>query len=366
MIQFSGDIEDLETVLNDEKPLKDHLQGPGRCSALIKLLNVAGKKDLLVAQDTWSSLESMLRIIKRYDFGTYSESFSSYPGSSYSGDDFYILSTGLVTLETTNGNSNTTLWKYITPVGTVPEWIRNVVANRLAKSGGEWCQIFSRYNSGTYNNQWMIVDYNQLPDSHQLLYVLEQIPGEIKFADVSNILYHKTYWASYNTPYFPEIYNKSGILPMVKKYGDWFTHDKNPRAKIFARDHSKVTDMKSMIKLMRYNNFKHDPLSACNNCTPPYSAENSIAARCDLNPADGVYPFSALTQRDHAATDMKVTSYTLHKTLQMVAQAGPTYDQQPVFQWSTSPYASKSHEGHPDRFDFLPVLIKWDGEILPK
>ena len=45
-----------------------------------------------------------------------------------------------------------------------------------------------------------------------------------------------------------------------------------------------------MIKLMRYNNFQKDPLSKCD-CTPPYSAENAISARNDLNPKSGTYPF---------------------------------------------------------------------------
>ena len=55
----------------------------------------------------------------------------------------------------------------------------------------------------------------------------------------------------------------------------------------------------------RYNDFKHDPLSRCN-CTPPYSAENAISARCDLNPAHGKYPFGALGHRLHGGADMKV------------------------------------------------------------
>lgn len=38
---------------------------------------------------------------------------------------------------------------------------------------------------------------------------------------------------------------------------------------------------------MRYNDFKHDPLSRCEQCNPPYSACNAIAARNDLNPANG-------------------------------------------------------------------------------
>jgi len=62
-----------------------------------------------------------------------------------------------------------------------------------------------------------------------------------------------------------------------------------------------------MFLLMRYNDYKHDPLSKCD-CNPPYSAENAISARCDLNPANGVYPFPALGHRQHGATDAKLTS----------------------------------------------------------
>lgn len=60
-----------------------------------------------------------------------------------------------------------------------------------------------------------------------------------------------------------------------------------------------------ILYLIRYNDYTHDPLSRCN-CTPPYSAENAISARCDLNPANGSYPFGALGHRSHGGTDMKV------------------------------------------------------------
>ena len=36
----------------------------------------------------------------------------------------------------------------------------------------------------------------------------------------------------------------------------------------------------------RYNNYKNDPFSKCD-CDPPYSGENTISARSDLNPVDG-------------------------------------------------------------------------------
>lgn len=367
---FFGDLEDLEALLN--KTQKKVL-GSGHCSALIKLL--PKHEDLYVAQDSWNSYQSMLRILKKYvlPFKTstskkskkipgHTMSFSSYPGTIFSGDDFYVISTGLVALETTIGNSNTSLFKYIQPDKIILEWIRNIISNRLATSGLEWASLFKLYNSGTYNNQWMIVDYKKFYPGHikqkELLIVLEQLPNFIEYADQTKLLLKQGYWPSYNTPYFPKIFNMSGTGEMVKKYGDWFSYDKTPRALIFKRDQGKVYDLTTMIKIMRYNNFKNDTLSRCN-CTPPYSAENAIAARSDLNPANGTYPFSALGHRAHGAIDMKFTTYNLQKQYKFIAYAGPTYDQQPAFQWSKSDFMSIPHKGHPDLWKFKPTVHQW-------
>lgn len=46
-------------------------------------------------------------------------SFSGYPGVMHSWDDFYLTSAGLAVQETTIGNSNEELWKFVTPHGTV-------------------------------------------------------------------------------------------------------------------------------------------------------------------------------------------------------------------------------------------------------
>ena len=62
---------------------------------------------------------------------------------------------------------------------------------------------------------------------------------------------------------------------------------------------------------LRYNNYKEDPLSWCDACNPHANGENAISARSDLNPADGTYPFGALTQRPHGGTDMKVWPFLL-------------------------------------------------------
>ena len=118
--------------------------------------------------------------------------------------------------------------------------------------------------------------------------------------------------------------------------------------------------MSSMIKLMRYNNFRQDPLSKCD-CTPlGHSAENAISARNDLNPKSGVYPFGALGHRSHGGTDMKLTNAQLIHQLQFVAYGGPTYDDLEPFQWSKTDFAKDTpHFGHPDLWQFKPVTHKW-------
>ncbi|XP_076434950.1 putative phospholipase B-like 2 [Babylonia areolata] len=156
LFQMGGDLDDLETVLGDSdlhRPL-----GSGSCSALVKLL--PGNKDLYVSQDTWDDFQGMLRILKVYDFpwkmsADKSEimpgrvqAFSSSPGTLMSGDDYYLLSSGLVTMETTIGNSNSSLWQLVTP-SSLMEGVRSVVSNRVTKSGAEWASTFSLFNSGT-------------------------------------------------------------------------------------------------------------------------------------------------------------------------------------------------------------------------
>jgi hypothetical protein len=49
--------------------------------------------------------------------------------------------------------------------------MRNVVANRLSRSAVQWTQIYTQYNSGTYNNQNMVSGVLLMllrPDSYTL------------------------------------------------------------------------------------------------------------------------------------------------------------------------------------------------------
>lgn len=55
-------------------------------------------------------------------------------------------------------------------------WMRTMVANRLTDDGYSWTQIFSKFNSGTYNNQFHILDLKLIDTSkkvyHLVLYIL--------------------------------------------------------------------------------------------------------------------------------------------------------------------------------------------------
>lgn len=66
----------------------------------------------------------------------------------------------------------------------------------------------AQHNSGTYNNQYMVVDLARFRAGQALepglLWVVEQIPGRVSSADLTAVL-AQGHWGSYNVPYFPEV-----------------------------------------------------------------------------------------------------------------------------------------------------------------
>ncbi|XP_013868362.1 phospholipase B-like 1 [Austrofundulus limnaeus] len=346
-----GDLLDLIPTLlpSSNSPHRDFsLPGMGHCSALIKML--PGYENLLFAHSSWYTYAATMRIYKHWDFhvsephtATGKLSFSSYPGFLVSLDDFYLLGSGLMMTQTTNNVFNSSLFDQITPKSLLA-WQRVRLAHSLAQTGEEWAKIFSMYNSGTYNNQYMVLDRSKIKLGHSIddgaLTVVEQIPGLVQYSDQTQAL-RRGYWPSYNIPFHENIYVLSGYGEMWKEYGNDFSYDLCPRAKIFRRDQADVKDLDSLKYIMRFNNYKKDPYSEGNPC-------KTICCRNDLKaekPSPG------------GCYDTKVTDFHLAGDFVAEAVNGPTtQDGLTPFSWDQ--FSSVSHQGLPLFYNFTFVQMK--------
>jgi len=221
---------------------------------------------------------------------------------------------------------------------------RAMLANYNAANGPDWISWFCQQNSGTYDNQWMIVDLklftpgmSTLPAN--LLWIAEVVPGVCMSADVTSTLTTQGYWASYNIPYFPYLYQISGFAAEYKKNGDEYSYSQCSRAKIFARDAPNVTDYAGFQSLMDSNNYVNDPYSNG-------QADEAIMARGDL-----IKGFPVPT----GAIDSKTSNYAKAMAMACDAKQGPTHQSLPVFQWSE--FTKVPHAGQPDSFDFDYVVM---------
>ena len=89
------------------------------CSALFKLKY--DLSDIFYGHNSWFLFNMMTRIFKEYNLNFNDRSvkahnvmFSSYPGSIVSNDDFYYTSKGLIVIETSNPNYNSSTYDLIT------------------------------------------------------------------------------------------------------------------------------------------------------------------------------------------------------------------------------------------------------------
>jgi len=197
----------------------------------------------------------------------------------------------------------------------------------------------------------MVVDYKLFDKTKKALapgtlWIVEQIPGFTKSMDVTPILQNNKFWGSYNRPFFKETNELSMFEKFAKAVGstkeekELFTYNQCPRAKIFAREHSRVTDLAGMKSLLRLNRYQTDAVSA--GCPG-----NAIAARYDLKPT-GKCDVTAL--KPNGATDAKVTNAALVAALTCEAVGGPSTDDQTPFDWSKT--AFKKPAGQPDLWNF--------------
>ncbi|BFU25870.1 phospholipase B, putative [Entamoeba histolytica HM-1:IMSS-B] len=318
------------------------------CSAYVKYNNKS--HDIIFSHNTWRPYYAMLRIYKHYFFpwtkNAQPMSFASSPGLIHSKDDFYLLSNAqqkrFGVMETTNSFFFKKLNKLITP-NSLLSWQRILVSMYFGQTPKEITKTIGQFNSGTYNNQWMIINLNSIEKNAQrkknILYIGEQMPGKYIVKDVTPILINQTYWASYNIPYIKEIFVSSGYLKKMELGKKEYNYTGSSRALIFTRDGARIHSIDDVKKLMTMNHYKTDPISN--------KPRNQIAARYDLEiDSDYKFPFGAV--------DCKIGAASLkYKTL---AYCGPTHEGGlPPFNWELFP--SIQHWGTPRVYNFDWVKI---------
>ena len=339
------------TKMTEEEIIKIFLER-NHCSALFKIKN--DLSDIYFGHNTWNTYYSAIRIIKEYNLNYNNRwvkskniIFTSYPATMSSLDDFYISSHGLIAIETTNSIYNDTLFDKVT-TDSLFTCERAMIANRISNSSKEWAENFGKYNSGTYNNQFMILDKNKVnlvnkSIEYDAFYIVETLPGLVKINNVTDILKFG-YWSSFNVAYDKDIYELSGVIEMMennKRYIPYVDYDNCARTKIFRRDHYKAENIDGFMELMRYNNYTKEPFAEKN-------PSLSISSRSDLTSSycGGAY-------------DSKVGALSewTNKKVKFHLIGGPTYDNVEIkpFSWEDSSYYCKTHNHY-----LLPEIFKFD------
>eukprot|EP00944_MAST-04C_sp_MAST-4C-sp1_P010669 g10669.t1 len=321
----------------------DVLQRHSRCSALIKVL--PDFSDVYVGHTTWADYSELLRIWKTYNFQLKDPavlakkiSFSSYAGMISSTDDWYITDTGLLILETTTNVEDENALSQINPKGSVVSWIRTMVANRLANNGRDWAEIYAQQNSGTYNCEWMVLDYKKFRAGEQpqdgFFTMIEQVPGKVHKEDMTKTLLNRgdkkcldngdtellkkckskhMYWPSINRPYWKDIRDAAGypLDAASTPQNEFFSFEDNPRGRILQRDQKFVGSVEDMMALMQYND-PSDPMQG--------KAGHAIAARFDVPDAE-----PGQQRKPTGGIESKVTNAKMVKELASIAVLGPAH-----------------------------------------
>lgn len=336
-LQLVSDLDDMTAHLDRTYNKSDT---KGHCSALIQL---TPSGQVIVGHATWTSYNEMLRIYKSFDFSHVRSpaivnkrmSMSSYPGYMMSTDDWVTLpDKEIVILETTNDCLDPELLSKKVSHASVSTPYRAFAATLLAKDGVQWYQHFSRLNSGTQNNQWMIVNLRK-----GTLFVIEQMPGLMTAQDMTEMLRTNRRWASFNQCFFDKTCKASAYYERRTP----LSACESNRATLFHN--AVVESVQDMQKLLTTNDWLETPFSeGCPRCV--------IASRFDIGGKNPKIKCGRQQREAFGAIDAKVTSSSSILQDETLFISGPARGPGvPVFQWSTSGLEAP-HIGHPDRWDF--------------
>jgi len=265
---------------------------------------------------------------------------SSYPGCISSGDNFFMMDSGLAVADTSIEILDEAAYDRILEFGAptaIPYFVHISAVNRLASTASHWTSLLTERSGKASSAQWLVVDYSRFAPGERLrsntVRLAEVVPGLTMHCDLSEELELHGYFASVNRPFFSKVREISGHAAAEKEYGALYSFDHGPRAEIFHRLGQSVETLMDMRHVMNRN----DPSER----VEPPSPGHAVSARMDL---DG----SMLIP--NGGIDAKVVNSCLFRKLQCQAISGPSHDQQPAFSWGA--FAEYPHLGLPDAWNF--------------
>jgi hypothetical protein len=160
---------------------------------------------------------------------------------------------------------------------------------------------------------------------------------------MSDVFNEQGYWASFNEPWFEQIFETADYPRKIAEAGDhgsYYSYYNNSRYLIFRRDAPKVTNFAEFKALLRQNNWPNDEYG---NGDPA----QQICARYDLRPEDCTWG----PRRAYGALDTKAaTVLTSLAYLKFDAIGSPEYETHGP--WSFDTWPSLNHDGMPELWNF--------------
>ena len=349
-LEAECELYDVEMALVPPEKVTSPSNGED-CTGLIRIL--PDYSDIYFAQDTWSDFRDLHGELKEYhfpisEFKANRVLFSTRVGKLFSYDDFYVADSGLLVLETTMSIFNNDLYKIVVPESLLT-WLRATRSMWHTDNGEDWTREFIKYNSGTLNNQYIILDQKKFkryekPDK-DLLWMIEQYPGDYERRDLTDLLVKNGYFPSINVPFTERLYKKAGYPEKVESAGitgDFYSYYDCARYKILARESTRIKNFEDFKKLMTYNNYKRDPYSKSD---PAQAIMSRYDLRRDGEPYGAAKAFGGLDSKC-----CKITEFSTK--LHFHAIASPTKDNNEPWEFGKPPFEDVKYEGLPKRWDF--------------
>lgn len=407
LMNVVSDLPDMELYYNNTI---EHLKIPfifttasGFASAFVKFQQDTG--ELYAAHNSGGLYQSMLRMLKRYQFGYHSTSastsglvpgqtvsFSSYPGVLHSQDDFYLV-TGdpefgkkqhqLAVLGTALNVQNRS---YITKLQSEEHVLigaRVMAANRIAQDGRFWARYLARANSGTGSKQWLIVDYGQIANTEWRRANITTNTTSTEMPPFSTNTPSPASSTNTSAKQRPAVVIKErkGLLWVVEQLpgymhsadqtvslthrGSWISsgepsyqnksqpHGQENKFHPIQKNLSDVSNLTSVLQLMRNNSFNRKYLvSPKSKSNPSFSGLPAPMGTIDTkvfvaSPFQNVELYVVSSALNFYSNEKQNVSRAENKTVQM------------LFQWSKSQFANETHVGLPDLLHFDVVRPQW-------